>query len=58
MLKDVQNSKAVKSIKIEVIFGDQKQVKLLTQFDKEATIRILKEWLINLEGEALKSSTS
>ena len=31
-----------------------KQVKLLTQFDKEATIRILKECLINLEGEALK----
>ena len=54
-MEEHESSKVVKSIKIEVISGDKKEVNLLTQFSDEETIRILKECLISLEREASKN---
>ena len=51
-LQEQEGSNVVKSIKIEVISGEKKGVNLLTQFNEEETIRILKQCLISLEREA------
>jgi len=57
-LKEHNSSKVVKSIKIEVISGDKKDVNLLTQFSDEETIRILKQCLISLEKEASQKNST
>lgn len=52
ILQEQDSSKVVKSIKIDVISGEKKDVNLSTQFSDEETIRILKQCLISLEREA------
>ena len=58
ILQEQDKSNFVKSIKIEVISGEKKDVNLLTQFSEDETIEILKKCLISLEGEASQNRST